>query len=349
MLINRSILLSRLSRCAMQMLVMLGLLCVGFTANAQNTLIYAYSLGNNHLISFSANTPGTLLSDVALSGLAAGEYVAGIDFRPATGELYGVIVNATDGRVAKINAQTGAVTPVGATTVPLNYSDFVGVGFNPVTDRLRVVSSSGTNLRIDPNTATVTVDTGLSYVAGDANVGTAPRVSHVAYTNSFRGAPATSMYGIDYGLNVLVIAPSPDDGQLATVGPLGVDALEFGGFDIQAGTGIAYAAMKVGAYNSLYSINLISGTATLVGTIGIDGLIDIDGLAVAAPPSPCLDLDGDGIVNPLTDGLMLLRAMLGMTGTAVTNGAMPVSAPPRSSWAAIQAHMNANCGMRFGP
>jgi hypothetical protein len=41
--------------------------------------------------------------------------------------------------------------------------------------------------------------------------------------------------------------------------------------------------------------------------------------------------------------------MFGLTGTAVTNNALPAPTPPRSTWAAIQAFSNANCGTFFKP
>jgi hypothetical protein len=40
---------------------------------------------------------------------------------------------------------------------------------------------------------------------------------------------------------------------------------------------------------------------------------------------PLLDVDGNGQVDPMTDGLMILRFMLGMTGAAMTQGAIGTS------------------------
>jgi hypothetical protein len=62
-----------------------------------------------------------------------------------------------------------------------------------------------------------------------------------------------------------------------------------------------------------------------------------------------LDLDGNGSVDALTDGLMILRAMFGLTGTAVTNGAIGGGKPIRTSWAQIQPYLNGNCGTGFVP
>ena len=57
-----------------------------------------------------------------------------------------------------------------------------------------------------------------------------------------------------------------------------------------------------------------------------------------------LDLDGNGRVEALTDGLMLLRVTLGLTGTAVTADALGET-PTRSDWAAIRAYLNSQCGL----
>lgn len=52
-----------------------------------------------------------------------------------------------------------------------------------------------------------------------------------------------------------------------------------------------------------------------------------------------LDIDGNCIVDPLTDSLLLTRAMIGMTGTAVTNNAIGANAT-RTSWAQIRLYIN---------
>lgn len=68
----------------------------------------------------------------------------------------------------------------------------------------------------------------------------------------------------------------------------------------------------------------------------------------AAPPCD-LDLDGSGgAPNAMTDGLMLLRAMLGLTGSSVTSGAI-IGTPPRNTWPQIRQYLNDRCGASFVP
>ena len=62
-----------------------------------------------------------------------------------------------------------------------------------------------------------------------------------------------------------------------------------------------------------------------------------------------LDLDGNGgAPDALTDGLLSIRAMFGLTGAAATTGAIG-AAPTRPDWTAIRNYLNANCGTSFAP
>jgi hypothetical protein len=61
-----------------------------------------------------------------------------------------------------------------------------------------------------------------------------------------------------------------------------------------------------------------------------------------------MDLDGNGVVEATTDGLMLMRAFFGLTGAAVTNGAVGSNAT-RTTWPDIRTYLNSSCGTSFGP
>ena len=56
-----------------------------------------------------------------------------------------------------------------------------------------------------------------------------------------------------------------------------------------------------------------------------------------------LDIDGNGATSAASDGLMLMRAMFGLTGSAVTNGAVVGS----RTWPEIRDYLNTNCGGNF--
>lgn len=257
------------------------------TPAASATVFGLTSTGN--LISFEATTPGTLLTNAAVTGLGAGENLVGIDFRPATGQLFGLSIDAGSmGRVYTLNTATGAATVL--TTVPfaLTGADF-GFDFNPAVDRIRVVSDAEQNLRLSPTSGNLAM--------GDTPLNPAGNVVAAAYDRNFStgglpGATAsvTTLFGIDSMTNRLVQqggvdgSPSPDLGAITDVGLLGVDPSSEIGFDIHGNTGVAAASLVVApdTTSSLYAINLATGAATLVGPIG-NGLV-LRGLSIPTPP-----------------------------------------------------------------
>lgn len=284
---------------------------------AASTTLYAYDFTNISLVRFNAATPGTFTLNNPIVGLGATEFLTGIDFRPANGNIYGVASNnaGTFTRTVAVNF-SGQLVNVGA-DLPGTADVFFGVDFNPVPDRIRVIGDADTSRRLNPdNGALAGTDTALAYVAGDPGFGANPNVVHVAYTNSQAGATLTTLYGIDSNRDVLVRiggpdgTPSPNTGQLTTIGPLGVDVTSFGGFDIQPGTNTAYAALRSGGVQRLYTIDLATGAATLIGAIG-GGANSIDGLTVA----PCVTAAGVEVSGRVLtpDGRGLRNATVLMT------------------------------------
>ena len=127
-------------------------------------------LANGSLFSFDTTSPGTSTTIGAVTGLQGGEIVYGLDYRPANGALYAL---GSTGRLYTVNAATGAATLASTLNTALSGSGF-DIAFNPVPDRLRIVSTSGQNLRVNVDTGAVTVDTALAFAAGDPNFGASP-------------------------------------------------------------------------------------------------------------------------------------------------------------------------------
>ncbi len=228
------------------------------------------------LVRFSSLTPGTIASSVAIAGLQSGESLLGIDFRPATGQLYAL---GSTSRLYTLDPATGVATLVGAGAfAPALSGAAFGLDINPVVDRIRVVSDTGQNIRLNPNTGAAVVDTQLAYAVSDPHVGQTPSIVSAAYTNNAAGATITTLYDIDSNLDILVIQNPPNGGALNTVGALGVNTSNTVGFDIAAQSETAFAALTVGSTSQLYIVNLTSGAATLVGAIG--GTDTIRGIAI---------------------------------------------------------------------
>jgi hypothetical protein len=255
------------------LLVPLGLTQRAAQTQAQSSSQNIFALtSDNRLVDFSSSAPGVLQGSRPVSGLASGETLLGIDFRPATGQLFAISSNS---QLYTLNPFTGAATAVG--TGPLTTTvqgAAVGFDFNPTVDRIRLASETGQNLRLNPNTgALAAIDGTLAYSATDTNAGATPEVVAAGYTNNVSPTlgvtPTTTLYVIDAGLDVLATQNPPNAGVLNTVGALGVDAGDLTSFDIGP-SGLAYVAIAATGEttSTLYSLNLASGALTEVGAIG---------------------------------------------------------------------------------
>ena len=271
-----------------------GAAMLAAAASAQATFIYSIADNGRSLIRFDSANPSAVAMIGAFSGATV--HMDGMDFRPADGLLYG-LDQATSG-IYRIDTATGATTLV-STSSTASSTSVLGVDFNPVPDRLRLVNTNDQNLRINVATGAALVDGTLAYAVGDANFGANPNIGDVAYTNHDRNpATGTTLFYIDTLLDILATTSNPNGGVLNTVGALGVDADRFSGFDISTVIGVntAYASFTTGGTPSLYTINLATGAATLVGAINGSSLF---GLAVAPVPEPgslaLLALGGVGI------------------------------------------------------
>jgi len=145
-----------------------------------------------------------------------------------------------------------------------------------VADRLRVMGSDGTSLRVNVDDGKATVDGSHKYKDGDANAGKTPKVVAGAYTNSWKGAKATALYNIDAATGTLVTQAPPNDGVLNTVGPLGMTVSGPVAFNIVS-TGEDKNDGWLVAGGALYSVDLKTGKAAMIGKIeGLRGnLVDI--------------------------------------------------------------------------
>lgn len=258
-------------------------------------MIYAVT-PTNQLIQFNAGQPQKTLSSRALTGLAAGDTLLGIDYRVAKGQLFGL---GASGQLYRIDAKTGAASAVGTpSALPKDGAREWGFDFNPTVDRIRVVNDAGYNLRLHPDTGAVVdgnpnepglqFDGRLAYDAADVNAGKSPAVVAAGYTYNKDNDKITTNYALDGRQGALVHqgskegvqpAVSPNTGRLFTVGSLGIGAFERATLDISDVSNAAYAAITAGGKSSWYRIDLTTGKATRIGTIA-------DGPVVGAAIEP---------------------------------------------------------------
>ncbi|GGH32503.1 hypothetical protein GCM10007423_22050 [Dyadobacter endophyticus] len=195
-------------------------------------VFYALS-DNNQLHEINIRNTAVPLRTFAVTGLEQGDMLKGIDFRPATGQLYAIgSMNNLYQVNIKSGDQEGKATRIGSAPIAATLNGHIGFDFNPTVDRIRVVTNSTQNLRLHPETGAIVP--GDSPLNGYAN----PMIGAVAYTNSRAGvtaAPAgagTTLYDIDPSTDMLYIQNPPNPGGLVPVGPLGLNIQEVGGFDI---------------------------------------------------------------------------------------------------------------------
>ena len=265
------------------------------------TVFYALTDGNQ-LLQVSTDNPTSAISTMSVMGLAPDERLVAIDFRPATGQLYGV---TNFSRIYMINHLNGMARALGSGPFsPTITGDVTAFDFNPTVDRIRLVTNQGLDLRLNPETGTVAaIDGAINGVAGAAILG-------VAYTNNFSGATTTTLYDIDPVTDKLYIQNPPNNGTLSEVGPLGINIIGAGGFDI-APNGVALAALGTGGVSELFEINLSTGQAEKIGNLPGPSII---GLAIPTDPV-AYAVDGFSrlmIFNPLNPGTPIVKAITGL-------------------------------------
>ncbi len=228
-----------------------------------------YALEGNQLDKFSTSNPETVISSANITGLQAGEKILGIDFRPATGQLYGL---GSASRLYTINPSTGVATlvaplttvPMGSTTaVPLSLEGTsFGFDFNPVVDRIRIVSNTGQNLRAHPTT-------GVTIVDGRINPQPAS-VNGVAYDNNDNDpATGTELYALDVLTDQEFEINPPNNGTLVEPLNIKLKIEGDGGFDIAPRnanviTDIGLAIYEVNKKSTLLRIDVETGETKIL-------------------------------------------------------------------------------------
>jgi Domain of unknown function (DUF4394) len=241
---------------------------------------------SNRLIRFAAREPGRLLSSTPLTGLPVGESVVGMDFRVKNNQLYAL---GRSGRLYTIDTERSAARSVGTAAGAALEGRSFGFDFNPTVDRIRVVSDTGLNLRLHPDTGAqidgdvdkpgVQPDRSLAIAPGDPAHGRSPSVVGAAYSYNKFDPKITTNYAIDAAWGSLLVqgsveglqpVVSPNTGLLRTVGSLGVGTFSHAAFDIDVISDRAFAVLhSLGARNSRWvAIDLATGRGRMIGEIG---------------------------------------------------------------------------------
>ncbi len=228
---------------------------------------------NGKLLCLDVDDPARARTIGTVSGLDSGAELIGIDYRPENGKLYGI---AKNGGIYTISAKNAKATKVATMSEALSGASF-GVDFNPTVDRLRIISDTGQNLRVDVSSGATTKDGGLTNPVPPPGMGTteAAGVTAAAYTNNDKIAKtdtATTLFDLDTALDRAAIQSPANAGNLAATGKLGINAAAASGFDIystlkngQSRSNVGYAALSNGTRSSLYKVDLLDGCLNSLG------------------------------------------------------------------------------------
>src|ERR1039457_2420478 len=233
----------------------------GSSAKAETLTALVY-LGNQ-LFTFNSSTPGTISTSVGVSGLQSADILVGIDYLGST--LYAV---GSAGNLYTVNGTTGVASLINHFG-PLNGLYF---GMDASAAGIRVVSDADINLLLNASTGAIISGT--------------PTLTPTTLNIDAIATSGSTTYAVDSIANTLGILTG---GTFATTGPMGYDVSGKNGFDISTATGIAYFASAVsssGLDPNLYTINLATGFASLVGQIGPGEGTLIAGLTVTPVPEP---------------------------------------------------------------
>lgn len=205
--------------------------------------------------------------------------------------------------------------------------------FNPTVDRLRIVTNTGQNLRLNPETG------GVAAVDGIINGVAGAMITSVAYGNNVAGAATTTLYDIDITTDKLYRQDPPNNGTQVEIGSLKIN-LEGegeGGFDIAPPGSSKYsgrsnyssygssnynalAIYQVKGKSTLFSIDLTNGRARKVEKFNCNqkyyGIaIPTQPVAYAVSGSNFLIFNPDntsGVVSKPITGLQTGKSLLGI-------------------------------------
>jgi Domain of unknown function (DUF4394) len=245
---------------------------------SKSRLIFATDDAGN-LLRFRERTP-QLVRSKQITGLPMGVSLKGIDFRPATADLYAL---GSDKVVYRVNPRTAIAVAEGPAfelmATALN-GDRTGFDFNPTVDKIRVTSDADDNLRLDPDPGSLlATDTKLT----PADV----TVVGSAYTNSsfaaFANRPATTMlfaYDTSGRTDRVWLQNAANAGTLMNPLSLELDLGSDVGFDIAGADNQGYVAgTNAGRSGArLYTVDVTSGKTRRLGRIG-GGNVVVTGLA----------------------------------------------------------------------
>lgn len=234
-----------------------------------------------------------------LATVTVGANPSGVAVSPDGNRVY--VANSGAGTLSVISTATNAVT----STITAGANP-VGVAASP--DGLRVYVANGGSASVSViDAATLAVTSTIRVGGHTTGIAVSDDSTRVLVSNAFDNSVSV--------INALTQAVSTTTTAGIGLGPAGVAFVPGGS------TGLV--ANSRGA--TVSSINAANGTAVVLtgNTLGWPASL---GKFVAVTPSCALDVSGDAVVSSTSDGVLIVRYLLGFRGTALTQGVSGIGA-----------------------
>jgi hypothetical protein len=216
----------------------------------------------NNLVTFDSAAPGSFLSTAPISGLVESDgitadpnaIIANLAYDPNTGQFIGIDSNAN---IYTVSA-SGTTTLLNNTFSPIGFD--AGLAFDPFFDGFLYADDAAD--RFNLSTA------GAASLVGDAFYGVGD--PNEAFTPSLMGVGIDPDFGTTFFLDIargsLAQAIDPAALELFTIGSLGVAFTGYGDLAFDSDGNLLASLSTDGLNSGLYSIDQITGAATLLGS-----------------------------------------------------------------------------------
>jgi len=231
--------------------------------------------------------------------LTVGTNPSGVAVSPDGSRVY--VANAGSGTLSVVSAASNTVSA----TIPVGANP-VGVAASSNGQRIYVANSGAASVSVI-DAATLAVSSTVLVGGHATGVAVSDDSTRVVVSNSFDHSVSV----IDAGTLAVTATTTAGIGQM----PAGVAFVP--------GTSTALVANAKGA--SASSVNASSGAATTLTSAVLGWPVSL-GNFIAATPSCALNVSGDTLVSSASDGVLLVRYMLGFRGLALTAGVGGIAA-----------------------
>jgi hypothetical protein len=213
---------------------------------------------SNCLVRFPVSDPSAI---AVIGPLDAAGDVVGLDFRPASGELFALTAM---GELLLVDPMTAQTTQVTASIGELQGARY-DIDFNPAANALRLISDARQNFRMG---SPALVESAMMEALVDGKFGYLQGVVATAYTNVNPDQDGTQMYVISADSRTFY-QQNPNVGLLTRIGGLfeAAGSLDVKGYNVLTtadGSNEHYAVFDVDGTVGLYSIDPANAETTLL-------------------------------------------------------------------------------------